>query len=71
MPEAAENSAKARFTIKTALSLTLAYILPWAGCRAHPPLSIALFPQHRMLYLLCVSMLVALLDWEQLQDKKF
>ena len=98
MPETAANSAKTHFAIKTALSLTLAYMLPMALGWPQPQTAattvmliaatgmvseslqkgvlrilgtvigavlglalIALFPQDRMLYLLCVSLLVSLL----------
>jgi len=98
MPEAATNPAKAKFAIKTALSLTLAYMLPMALGWPQPQTAattvmliaatgmvseslqkgvlrilgtvlgavigltlIALFPQDRMLYLLAVSVVVALM----------
>ncbi len=96
MPDTASNSAKNRFAIKTALSLTLAYMLPMALGWPQPQTAattvmliaatgmaseslqkgvlrvmgtvlgavlglslIALFPQDRMVYLFCVSVLVA------------
>ena len=96
MPDTASNSAKTRFAIKTAISLTLAYMLPMALGWPQPQTAattvmliaatgmaseslqkgvlrvmgtvlgavlglslIALFPQDRMLYLFCVSVLVA------------
>ena len=98
MPEAATSSAKLKFATKTAISLTLAYMLPMAFGWPQPQTAaitvmliaatgmlseslqkgvlrvmgtvlgavlglslIALFPQDRLLYLLCVSLVVSTL----------